>query len=79
MTGLFHCKEGRQEVEMKPDLSAVSLSGGGQSEARSLSTATIWARAGGSWGGGVVVKWNTNGLNHATLFDLTWLLLETGI
>lgn len=30
VTGHFHCKEGRQEAEVKPDLSTVSLNSGPQ-------------------------------------------------
>lgn len=71
--GYFHCKEGRQEVEMKPGLSAVSLNTGPQQGQLTVNSHDM-----GEGGGGGIVKWGTNGLNHASLFDPTWLLLVTG-
>lgn len=54
MTGHFHCKEGRQEVEMKPDLSTVSLNGGPQ-QGRVTVNSHNMAKGWWWWGGGVAL------------------------
>lgn len=73
MTGHFHCEEGRQEAEMKPELSAASLNTGPQQGQVTVNSHNM----GEGWGG--LLLNGTNGLNHATLFDLTWSPLATGI
>lgn len=69
VTGHFHCKEGRQEVEMKTELSAASLNTGPQ---RGQVTVNSHNMGEGRGRGG------TNGLDHTTLFDLTWSLYLLG-
>lgn len=57
MTGHFHCKEGRQEVEMKPDLSAVSLNTGPQQGQVTVNSHNMGKGWGWGVGGELIVKW----------------------
>lgn len=55
---------------MKPGLSAASLNTGPQQGQVTVNSRNMGG-AGVCVEGGVSGKWGTNGLNHATLFDLT--------